>query len=170
MLSALRLVSRGGAALCGSALLLLNACSSSSPSPLPSQPPTLDTYTIGVTLQNQTGKCAWITPYWSNKLAPWHQFRGDSTGPRFVDAGKSYNFAYQIIPKNPIAPKVEMKVRAEVVPGPGCHGAKIADVDGVDKYLTPREGILDACSRLKQHPNGAYFVTDPQPNKDCAKP
>jgi hypothetical protein len=129
----------------------------------------LDTYTIGVTVVNETPNCAWITPYWSNKLAPWHQFRGENVHPRFVDAGKRHNFAYLIIPKNPFAPKVEMKVRAEIVPGPGCTGAKIADVEGVDKYLTPREGILEACSRVKKD-NGRFFVTDPAANKDCKNP
>jgi hypothetical protein len=160
----LRHLSHGGLALCVSAAFALGGCSSSSPvTPLK---PGLDTYTIGVTLVNETSKCAWITPYWSNKLAPWHQFRGDTVHPRFVDAGKRYNFAYLVIPKNPLAPRVEMKVRAEVVPGPGCAGNKIADVDGVNKYLEPREGILEACSRLKFE-NNRYFVTDPQRNPDC---
>jgi hypothetical protein len=170
MPSILRLLSRSAAPLCVAASLLLNGCSdSSSPAPTPPKP-ALDTYTIGVMLENQSPKCAWITPYWSNKLAPWHQFKGDSVRPRFVEAGKKYNFAYLVIPKNPIAPRVEMKVRAEIVPGPGCNGAKIADVDGVNKYLEPREGILEACSRLKVNPNGSFSVTDPQPNKDCSKP
>lgn len=169
MLSTLRLLNRSFAPLCVSASIVLSGCGSSSTTPSGLPKVGLDTYTIGVMVENETDKCAWITPYWSNKLAPWHQFRGDSVKPRWVEAHKRYNFAYLVIPKNILAPRVEMKVRAEVKAGPGCGGSNIADTDGVNKYLEPSEGILEACSRLKLHPNGRYVVTDPEKNKDCKK-
>lgn len=156
------------AALCWSAVLFLGGCSSSSSPSQPLPGSGLDTYTIGVTVINESPNCAWITPYWSNKLAPWHIFNSDATRPRWVEAGKRYNFAYLVIPKNPIAPSVEMKVRAEVRPGPGCGGGNIADTDGVNKNLKPNEGILEACARLK-YENGRFSVTDPHQNPDCKK-
>jgi len=128
--------------------------------------PQLDLYTIGVTLVNDSPNCAWITPYWSNALAPWHIFDGADTRPRFVEAGKSYKFQYLIIPKNPIAPAVQIRVRAEVQRGPGCGGGTSVDTEGVNKDLTPREGILDGCAHLKFE-GGRFFVTQPTQTADC---
>jgi hypothetical protein len=139
-------------------VLSLGGCSSSSSSS-PTPTTGLDAYTIGVTVINDSPKCAWITPYWANKLTPWHIFRGDRTGPRWLDAAKRYNFAYLAIPKNPLAPSVEMKVRAEVQRGPGCSGGTGTDTDSINKYLKPVEGILDACTHLK-YENGRFSVTE----------
>ena len=129
-------------------------------------PPQLDLYTIGVTVVNDSPNCAWITPYWANTLTPWHIFDSADTRPRFVEAGKSYKFAYLIIPKNPIAPAVQIRVRAEVQRGPGCNGGTGLDVEGINKDLSPREGILDACAHLKFE-GGGIFVTRPTQTTDC---
>ncbi|MBV8148219.1 MAG: hypothetical protein JO092_03920 [Candidatus Eremiobacteraeota bacterium] len=164
--STLRLFCRAAIALCGSTALLLGGCSSSS-SPSPTPTAGIDFYTIGVTVINNSTNCAWVTPYWANKLTPWHIFAGDTTRPRFVDAGKRYSFAYLVIPKNILAPSVEMKVRAEVQRGPGCSGGNVADTYDQNKYLKPIEGILDACSYLK-YENGRFVVTEPVRTKpDC---
>jgi hypothetical protein len=140
--------------------------SSSFPLLVTDSAPQLDLYTIGVTVVNDSPNCAWITPYWSNALAPWHIFDSADTRPRFVESGKSYRFAYLIIPKNPIAPAVQIRVRAEVQRGPGCGGGTSVDTEGVNKDLTPREGILDGCAHLK-YEGGRFFVTQPTQTTDC---
>ena len=129
--------------------------------------PQIDTTTIGVRVVNDSPNCAWITPYWSNALAPWHIFNSADTRPRFVESGKSYKFAYLIIPKNPLAPAVQIKVLAEVQRGPGCGGGNLgANPEGINKDLTPREGILDGCAHLK-YEGGRFFVTAPTQTADC---
>jgi hypothetical protein len=126
----------------------------------------LEFYSIGVTVVNDSPNCAWITPYWSNAVSPWHIFDGDITRPRFVEAGQSYKFAYLIIAKSILAPAVQIRVRAEVQRGPGCGGGTGADVEGVNKELIPKEGILDACAHLKSE-GGRFFVTQPIQTAAC---
>ncbi len=127
----------------------------------------LDLYTIGATVVNDSPNCAWVTPYWSNALAPWHIFDGDDTRPRFVEAGKSYKFQYLIIPKNPAAPAVQIRIRAEVQRGPGCSGGNIADVEGVYKDFHPREGILDSCAHVQHAAGGIFSVSQPTQTSTC---
>jgi hypothetical protein len=128
--------------------------------------PQIDFYTIGVTVVNDSPNCAWITPYWANTLTPWHIFDSADTRPRFVEAGKSYKFAYLVIVKALLAPAVQIRVRAEVQRGPGCNSGTGVDVEGVNKDLNPREGILDACAHLKFE-GGRFFVTQPTQTADC---
>lgn len=169
-MSALRVFSNAGVALCASAALLLNGCSSSTISaPAGSQsPPTsgIDFYTIGVTVVNDTANCAWITPYWANTLTPWHIFSGDGIHPHWLEAGKRDSWQYLIIPKNPIAPAVQIKVLAEVQRGPGCNGGTSTSPVGIYKDFTPREGILDACAYLKNN-GSSFYVTEPKQSGEC---
>lgn len=168
-MSTLRVLSHAGLALSATAALLLGGCGSSTvtaPALTTSPPKTgIDFYTIGVTVVNDTGNCAWITPYWANTLTPWHIFNGDDIHPHWLDAGKRASWQYLIIPKNPIAPAVQIKVLAEVQRGPGCNGGTSESPVGIYKDFTPREGVLDACARLKY--NGSFYVTEPRQTQDC---
>lgn len=144
------------------AALVLGGCGSSTPSTAPTTPPLgVDFYTIGVKVFNNSPSCAWITPYWTSGSAlPWHIF-DKPVNPRFVEAGKSFNFSYLIIPKIPFKSTVGIKVLAEVQHGPGCSGGNTGVSPYRENYdLSPQEGILEACARL-EHVNGTYVVTLP---------
>jgi hypothetical protein len=157
MLSAVRPILRASVALCGSALLLLNGCGSSTP---PSS--TLDAYNTAVMVANDTSKCAWITVYWANSEAsPWHIMGGDTTRPRFVNAGQRYNFGYQLIPKVPLFGALQIKVLAEVQGGPGCTGGNISTPSDYNKNLKPVGIDADVCVHVTASGN-QFNVTQPQ--------
>jgi hypothetical protein len=161
MLSTLRAILRSAVALCGSALLLLNGCGSSTP---PSS--TLDFYNTAVMVANDTSNCAWITVYWANsELSPWHKMDGGTTGPRFVNAGTRYNFAYQLIPKVALFGALQIKVLAEVQAGPGCAGGNIATPSNYNKSMQPIGGDADVCVHVTQSGN-QFNVTNPQLYRD----
>ena len=122
--------------------------------------PQLDTVSIGVKVVNDSPNCAWITPYWSNKLSfDWHIF-DPPPRPQFVKSGESHNFAYLILFKSILTSAVEIRIRAEVMQGPDCNGGVIADVQGINWELEPIEGILEGCAHVK-YGNGHFFVTEP---------
>jgi hypothetical protein len=176
MPSFLRVFCCRGISLCLAAALILGGCSSSASPTAPSTPapPTLDILSIGVKVFNDTPYCAWITPYWAYPTwANAHIFDPGRTGPRFVDAGESYNFAYLVLAKNPLATNVQIKVMAEPQVGPGCKGG---NWPGQSPYrtsdLAPVEGILEACAHLVYAKDKNVFVvteprrTGPDPSAD----
>ena len=119
----------------------------------------IDTTTIGVRVVNDSPNCAWITPYWSNKLNTWHIF-DPPPRPQFVKSGESHDFAYLVLFKSPLTSAIQLRIRAEVVQGPACNGGTISDVQGINWGLEPIEGIVEACAHVKY--NGQFFfVTEP---------
>ena len=139
MLRALRFV-----ALLGSAALLLNACGSSNSTTPPKS--TLDFWNVGVKVLNETPYCARITVYYSSGFVDtWHEMDGATTRPRYVNAGDSYNFAYQLFPKIPFT-GFQIKVLAEVKEQ-GCGGGTFPNPPyNTATGLSPAGGVdADVC-------------------------
>jgi hypothetical protein len=164
MLSALRHVSRVSAALCASALPLLNGCGSSPTSTVPAS--SLDFYNTAVMVANDSSNCAWMTVYWANSdISPWHKMDGGTLSPRFVAAGQRYNFGFLLIPKVPLFGALQIKVLAEVQRGPGCGGGQIADPSSNNKGLKPIGTDADVCAHVTG--SGTQFiVTNPELYRD----
>lgn len=169
MVSVLRFCWRAGMVLSAAAALTLNGCgSSSSTNPPPKS--TIDLTTVGVTVQNDSPRCAWITPRWSTVTTiGWHIFDG-SGRPHFVDAGKKSFFGYINVTHTFVNPNVYVSIQAEVQKSGDCNsGNSGIDVRAETRDMSPKEGFEDACAHLKVDGNGNYYVTTPVSDKDCAK-
>jgi hypothetical protein len=79
----------------------------------------------GVTIENHTSKCAWITVYTSDRLDPtWSIFKGRGSEPQFLKPGAKYTF---------MMVHSEVKIRAEVKQNADCTGHNIADTYDIRK-------------------------------------
>jgi hypothetical protein len=92
-------------------------------------------FTGGVTIKNETTKCAWITMYFASFYTPWdiaHHLPDKSDAPRWLKPGETSKW--------PMGAEREMKIRAEVKQNADCTGPTIADTydirkDGTDTYV-----------------------------------
>ena len=94
-------------ALCGALLAAFTPILALSDMPVPT-----------VTLVNKSDKCAWFTVYKGAAWSDWSIVSSKFYQPRFIKPGEEVEFREGI---------QELKVRAEVMAGPDCHGAKIED-------------------------------------------
>jgi hypothetical protein len=79
--------------------------------------------TAGITIQNNSSRCAWMTSYWSYTLdSTWHIAVGDGANPRLLRPHEIWEF--KIDYNNPVAGSQETRVQAEFFgPGGGCQGS-----------------------------------------------
>ena len=100
-----------------------------------------------ITFINESDKCAWFTVYSAGAWSGWHIVSHGENRPRFVKAGERFTFTSEL---------QELKVRAEVMAGPECHGARIADT--WDTFKDNRSDLNFTAWLRRNGVNHQYFM------------
>jgi hypothetical protein len=100
----------------------------------------------GVTIENHSTRCAWITVYWAEFYHPFEIVNYSDSKPQFLRPGAKHHFG--------LAHPAEVKIRAEVTKNADCTGGMIADTYDVRKDSSKASLYLNA--GLFNNDRGSY--------------